>query len=153
MEINVNGSARHCDAPASSMAVYVLRNDLGLSGVRLGCGEGHCGACTVLVDGRPATTCDMQLAALEGRQVTTPEGIGAGGQLHPVQAALLEHQAGQCGFCLSGILMTAVALVERERTPSEQEVRAALDQHLCRCGSHHRILQAVLAAVRKAHPA
>ena len=151
MELNVNGSARHCDAPASSMAVYALRNDLGLSGVRLGCGEGHCGACTVLVDGRPATTCDLQLAALEGRQVTTPEGIGASGQLHPVQAALLEHQAGQCGFCLSGILMTAVALVDQERAPSEPEVRAALDQHLCRCGSQHRILQAVLAAVRKAH--
>ena len=152
MDINVNGSVRRCDAPASSMAAYVLRNDLGLSGVRLGCGEGHCGACTVLVDGHPATTCDMQLSALEGKQVTTPEGIGSGGQLHPVQAALLEHQAGQCGFCLSGILMTAVALVERERTPSELEVRAALDQHLCRCGSHNRILQAVLAAIRKAHP-
>ena len=152
MEINVNGSARHCDAPASSIAVYVLRNDLGLYGVRLGCGEGHCGACMVLVDGRPATTCDMQLSALEGKQVTTPEGIGAGGQPHPVQAALLEHQAGQCGFCLSGILMTAVALLERDRSPSEQEVRAALDKHLCRCGSHHRILQAVLAA-RKVQPA
>jgi nicotinate dehydrogenase subunit A len=153
LEINVNGGARHCDAPAGSMAVYVLRNDLGLAGVRLGCGEGHCGACTVLVDGRPATTCDMPLAALEGRQVTTPEGVGAGGLLHPVQAALLEHQAGQCGFCLSGILMTAVALVDGERAPSEQEVRAALDRHLCRCGSQHRILQAVLAAVRKVHPA
>ncbi len=152
MELNVNGSARHCDAPASSMAVYVLRNDLGLTGVRLGCGEGHCGACTVLVDGRPATTCDMQLAALEGKRVTTPEGIGAGGQPHPVQLALLEHQAGQCGFCLSGILMTAVALVERDQAPSEREVRTALDQHLCRCGSHHRILQAVLAAVAKVHP-
>ena len=148
MEINVNGSMRHCDAPGSSMAVYVLRNDLGLSGVRLGCGEGYCGACMVLVDGCPTTTCDMQMSALEGKNVITPEGIGAGGQLHPVQQALLEHQAGQCGYCLSGILMTAVALVERDRAPSEQETRVALDQHLCRCGSHHRILQAVLAAVR-----
>ena len=150
LEISVNGSIRHCDAPSSSPALYVLRNDLGLTGVRVGCGEGHCGACTVLVDGRPATTCDMQVAALEGKQVTTPEGIGAEGQLHPVQVALLEHQAGQCGYCLSGILMTAVALVDREQTPSEQEVCVALDKHLCRCGSHHRILQAVLAAAGRA---
>lgn len=153
MEIHVNGSLRRCDAPAGSMAVYVLRNDLGLAGVRLGCGEGHCGACTVLVDGRPTTTCDTPLWALEGKQVLTPEGVGSADKPHAVQAALLAQQAGQCGFCLSGILMTAVALVQREAAATEQEVRSALDKHLCRCGSQHRILQAVMAAIGKAHPA
>lgn len=135
------------------MAVYVLRNELGLAGVRLGCGEGHCGACTVLVDGRPTTTCDTPLWALQGKQVVTPEGLGTPDRPHAVQAALLHEQAGQCGFCLSGILMTAAALVQRDRPVTEQEVRAALDKHLCRCGSQHRILQAVMKAVRAAHPA
>lgn len=151
MEIHVNGSLRHCDAPAGSMAVYVLRNDLGLTGVRLGCGEGHCGACTVLVDGRPTTSCDMPLWALQGKAVLTPEAVGSPEHPHGVQRALLEAQAGQCGFCLSGILMTAVALVQREVAATEQEVRIALDKHLCRCGSQHRILQAVMKAIHQAH--
>lgn len=153
MEIHVNGSLRRCDAPAGSMAVYVLRNDLGLAGVRLGCGEGHCGACTVLVDGRPTTSCDTPLWALQGKAVLTPEAVGSPEQPHGVQAALLEAQAGQCGFCLSGILMTAVALVQREAAATEQEVRSALDKHLCRCGSQRRILQAVMKAIDRAHPA
>ena len=118
----------------------------------MGCGEGHCGVCTVLVDGRPTTTCDLPLWALEGKTVVTPEGVGSPGHPHPVQAALLDEQAGQCGFCLSGILMTAVALVDRDRATSEQEVRAALDRHLCRCGTHHRIVKAVMKAIHKVHP-
>ncbi len=133
------------------MAVFVLRNDLGLAGVRLGCGEGHCGACTVLVDGVPTTTCDLPLRALEGCTVRTPEGVGSHERPHPVQTALLQAQAGQCGFCLSGILMTAVALVERQEAPSEPEVRAALDRHLCRCGTQHRIIKAVMKALETAH--
>jgi nicotinate dehydrogenase subunit A len=153
VEIEVNGCTRRCEAPAHGMAVFALRNELGLAGVRLGCGEGHCGACTVLVDGQPATTCDLPVWALEGKQVRTPEGVGTPEQPHPVQAALLEAQAGQCGYCLSGILMTAVALTERERPCTEQEVRTALDKHLCRCGSQHRILQAVMQAIAKVHAA
>lgn len=151
MNLNINGVSRVCDAPATSKAVFVLRNDLGLSGVKLGCGEGHCGACMVLVDGVPATTCDMQLWALEGKAVRTLEGLGTPEAPHPVQAAFLQEQAAQCGFCLSGILMTATALVERDTAPSEQEVRAALDRHLCRCGSHHRIVKAVMRALAAMH--
>lgn len=151
MEVTINGVVRSCDAPANSMAVYVLRNDLGLAGVRLGCGEGHCGACTVLVDGRPTTTCDLPLGALQGRTVRTPEGVGSRQQPHAVQTAFLQEQAGQCGFCLSGIMMTAVALVEREQAPAEPEVRAALDRHLCRCGTQHRIIKAVMRAIDAVH--
>jgi aerobic-type carbon monoxide dehydrogenase small subunit (CoxS/CutS family) len=151
LNININGALRVCDAPATTKAVFVLRNDLGLCGVKLGCGEGHCGACTVLVDGVPATTCDMQLWALEGKAVRTPEGLGTPEAPHPVQAAFLQEQAAQCGFCLSGILMTAAALVERDTPPDEQEVRAALDKHLCRCGTHHRIVKAVMRALAAVH--
>lgn len=151
MEITINGVVRNSDAPANSVAVYVLRNDLGLAGVRLGCGEGHCGSCTVLVDGLPTTTCDLSLGALEGRAVRTPEGLGSREHPHPVQVALLQEQAGQCGFCLSGIMMTAVALVERKEAPAEPEVRAALDRHLCRCGTHHRIIKAVMKAIDAVH--
>jgi nicotinate dehydrogenase subunit A len=151
VNINVNGQVRSCDAPANTRSVFVLRNDLGLCGVKLGCGEGHCGACTVLVDGRPVTTCDLPLWALEGKAVRTLEGLGTPEAPHPVQAAFLQEQAAQCGFCLSGILMTATALVEREAPPTEQEVRTALDQHLCRCGSHHRIVKAVMRAVAAVH--
>lgn len=151
MEITINGVVRRCDAPAKGMAIYALRNDLGLTGVRQGCGEGHCGACTVLIDGRPTTTCDLPLEALQGRAVRTPEGVGSRKQPHPVQAAFLQEQAGQCGFCLSGIMMTAVALVEREQAPTESEVRSALDRHLCRCGTHHRIVKAVMRAIDVMH--
>lgn len=152
LDLHINGAVRNVDAAPDSKVVYVLRHDLRLSGVRMGCGEGHCGVCTVLVDGRPATTCDLPLWAVQGKSVVTPEGVGSPERPHPVQAALLEEQAGQCGFCLSGILMTAVSLVDRERASSEQEVRAALDRHLCRCGTQHRILKAVMKAVRQVHP-
>ncbi len=134
------------------MAVFVLRNELGLAGVRLGCGEGHCGACMVLLDGVPTTSCNLPAAALQSRQLRTPEGLGTPEHPHAVQTALLDEQAGQCGYCLSGILMTAVALVERAGPVSEHDVRTALDSHLCRCGSQHRILRAVMKAVRTAHP-
>lgn len=150
MDIAINGVVRSCDAQAGSMAVHILRNDFGLVGVRLGCGEGHCGACMVLVDGVPTTTCDLPVASLEGRTVRTAEGVGSREQPHPVQTAFLQEQAGQCGFCLSGIIMTAVSLVERAKAPSEQEVREALDRHLCRCGTQHRIIKAVMKAVNTA---
>ncbi len=151
MEITINGVVRRCNPIANSMALYALRNDLGLAGVRQGCGEGHCGACTVLVDGRPTTTCDLPIEALQGHVVRTPEGVGTHEQPHAVQTAFLQEQAGQCGFCLSGILMTAVSLVERPQAPAEPEVRAALDRHLCRCGTQHRIIKAVMRAIKAVH--
>jgi nicotinate dehydrogenase subunit A len=152
LEITINGHLRQFAVPVGAMAIHVLRNDLGLLGVRMGCGEGHCGACMVHLDGKPSTTCDMPLWALEGKSVLTPEGVGAPSAPHPVQTALLQEQAGQCGFCLSGIVMTAVELVDRPYAVPETEVRAALDRHLCRCGTHHRIVRAVMRAIRQVHP-
>ncbi len=149
MELMINGQQRSCDYAPNAPAVYALRNDLGLKGVRLGCGEGHCGSCTVLVDGVPTTSCDLPFWALEGKAVTTPEGVGTPAQPHPVQAAVMAEQPGQCGFCLSGILMSAVALVDSGQRVSEDQVRAALDRHLCRCGSQPRVIAAVMAALEK----
>jgi nicotinate dehydrogenase subunit A len=149
MELMINGLKRSCDYPANSNAIYALRNDLNLKGVRMGCGDGHCGACTILVDGVATTSCNLPFWALEGKTVTTPEGVGTVEQPHPVQAAVLEEQPGQCGFCLSGILMSSVALVESGKPCTEDDVRAALDKHLCRCGSQPRIIKAVMAALSK----
>ena len=149
MELMINGVKRVCDFPANAFAIFALRNDLDLKGVRMGCGDGHCGACTVLVDGVPTTSCNLPFGVLEGKQITTPEGVGTRQHPHPVQAAVLAEQPGQCGFCLSGILMSSVALVDSGRRVSEIEVRAALDKHLCRCGSQPRIIKAVMAALEK----
>lgn len=150
MKFSVNGTACASEASPNSKAMYVLRNDLGFHEIRQGCGEGHCGACTVLVDGQPTTTCDTPLWALEGKSVTTVRGLGTPGAPHPVQAAILHEQAAQCGYCLSGIMATAAALVARAAPPNETEVRAALDRHLCRCGTHHRIIRAVMRAIEAA---
>lgn len=153
MELLINSKQRSCDFAPNAPAIYALRNDLDLKGVRMGCGEGHCGSCTVLLDGVPTTSCDLPFWALEGKAVTTPEGVGTPEQPHPVQAAVLAEQPGQCGFCLSGILMSAVALVDSGQRVSEDQVRAALDRHLCRCGSQPRIIKAVMAALDKGTPA
>jgi nicotinate dehydrogenase subunit A len=149
MELLINGVKRHCDFPANAHAVFALRNELDLKGVRMGCGEGHCGSCTVLVDGVPTTTCDLPFWALEGKHITTPEGVGTVENPHPVQAAVLAEQPGQCGFCLSGILMSSVALVDSGKRVTKDDVRAALDKHLCRCGSQPRIIKAVMAALEQ----
>jgi nicotinate dehydrogenase subunit A len=147
LKLHINGAEHTCSAPDNTKAIYVLRNDLGLRGVKLGCAGGHCGACTVLVDGQAVNTCDMPLWALEGKQVITPEGLGSAGNPHPVQAALMQEQPGQCGFCLPGIMMTAAALMDRPQPPTEAELLAALDRHLCRCGSHASILRALKFAL------
>lgn len=149
MELTINGAQRSCDYAPNANAIFALRNDLGLKGVRMGCGQGQCGSCTVLVDGVPTTSCNLPFWALEGKRVTTPEGVGSPMQPHPVQAAILAEQPGQCGFCLSGILMSAVALVDSGKSLTESDVRAALDRHLCRCGSQPRIIRAVMAALEK----
>jgi len=149
MELTINGIRRSCDYPTNAFAIFALRNDLDLKGVRMGCGDGHCGACTILVDGVPTTSCDLPFGALEGKLVTTPEGVGTVAHPHPVQEAVLAEQPGQCGFCLSGILMRSVALVDSEIHLTESDVRAALDKHLCRCGSQPRLIKAVMAALEK----
>lgn len=126
--------------------LHALRGPLGLSGPRFGCGAEQCGACAVLVDGVPAYACTLPVSAIGGHSVTTVEGLGTPEAPHPLQRAFLDEQAGQCGFCLSGILVAAAALLARDSDPDEGTIRTALDPHLCRCGSHNRIIRAVRRA-------
>lgn len=138
---SVNGQPRSVAAAADTPLLHVLRESLGLFGTRFGCGEGACGACRVLVDGRSVSSCDLPLWAVEGREVTTVEG------LNPALAeAFLAEQAAQCGYCSSGLLVAAAALLRATPQPSAAEVNAALDDHFCRCGAHPRIVRAVLRA-------
>ena len=143
MMFEVNGIARSVEALPDTPLLYVLRNDLGLVGTRFGCGSGQCGACFVLIDGRPMASCDLPLSFVSGKKVTTIEGLGGS---HPVQKALIAEQAAQCGYCMSGIVMSAVALLETNKNPTESDIRAALDRNLCRCGSHNRVVRAILNA-------
>ena len=149
MNLTVNGSTRAIDAKPDTPLLYVLRNDLGLVGSRFGCGSGQCGACYVLLDGRPMASCDLPVSFAEGKQITTVEGLGARGELHAVQKALIAEQAAQCGYCMSGIAVSAAAWLAANKRPSESEVRAALDKHLCRCGSHNRVVKAVMRAAHE----
>jgi nicotinate dehydrogenase subunit A len=142
----LNGVAVEVAADPATALLHVLRGECALSGPRFGCGAEQCGACVVLVDGAPAYACTLALGAVEGRAVTTVEGLGTPEAPHPLQHAFLAEQAGQCGFCLSGILVAAAALLAREPDPDEASIRAALDPHLCRCGSHNRVLRAVRRA-------
>ena len=143
IELNVNGETRRVEATEGAPLLWVLRNDLGLRAARFGCGHEQCGACVVLVDGQPTYSCTRGVATLEGRTITTVEGLGAAEKPHPIQDAFLAEQAGQCGYCLSGMLMAAKALIDANPTPSRQQIVAALDPHLCRCGAHNRIIRAV----------
>jgi nicotinate dehydrogenase subunit A len=149
MNVTVNGATREVVAKPDTPLLYVLRNDFGLVGSRFGCGSGQCGACYVLIDGRPMASCDLPVSFAVGKQITTVEGLGANGQLHAVQRALIAEQAAQCGYCMSGIAISAAALLSSNRKPTESEVRAALDKHLCRCGSHNRVVKAVLKAAHE----
>ena len=143
MIVEVNGLKRSVNAAPDTPLLYVLRNELGLPGTRFGCGSGQCGACFVLVDGRAMASCDLPLSFVADKKITTIEGLNGE---HPVQKALERHQAAQCGYCMSGIVMTAVALLSNESSPSEEQVRQALDRNLCRCGSHNRVVKAILDA-------
>jgi nicotinate dehydrogenase subunit A len=149
MRLTVNGVARSLQLAGDTPLLYALRNDLRLVGTRFGCGNGQCGACMVLVDGRPATSCNTPLWSLEDKAVTTVEGLGEKGALHPVQEALIAEQAAQCGYCMTGIAVSAAALLSSNPHPSEAEVRQALDRNLCRCGSHNRVVRAVLKAAAR----
>src|SRR5438067_6385460 len=149
MNVTVNGAAREVVAKPDTPLLYVLRNDFGLVGSRFGCGSGQCGACYVLVDGRPMASCDLPVSFTIGKQITTVEGLGDNGELHPVQKALIAEQAAQCAYCMSGIAVSAAALLAANKRPTESDVRAALDKHLCRCGSHNRVVRAVLQAANE----
>jgi aerobic-type carbon monoxide dehydrogenase small subunit (CoxS/CutS family) len=139
----VNGRKVGVSVEATTPLLAVLRNALGLTGSRFGCGLEQCGACMVLVDGEPVYACTREVGTVAGRTVATVEGLANGGSLHPLQQAFLAEQAGQCGYCLSGILMSAKALLDRNPRPSRAEIVEALDRHLCRCGAHNRIIRAV----------
>ncbi len=147
--VEVNGRTHTVSCDPQTPLLWVLRDALGLTATRYGCGVGNCGACTVHVDGMPVHSCDTPMWSVAGHAVTTVEGISARGP-HPVQAALISREAGQCGYCLSGIVMRAAALVDDAqgdgRLLTDAEVREALDDHLCRCGAHNRIVAAILEA-------
>ena len=145
--INVNGTPRVVEADSETPLLYVLRNDLKLKGARYGCGAGQCGACMVIVDGRPVQSCDIPVSAVAGKSITTIEGIGREGGLHPLQQAFIQEQAAQCGYCIAGIIMAAKALLDANPRPSDEEIKTALARNLCRCGTHQRILRAIRRAV------
>jgi nicotinate dehydrogenase subunit A len=146
IEITVNGRRHRMAAASDTPLLYVLRNDLRLNSVRFGCGISRCGACAVLLDGTPVRSCAVPLGDVAGHEVVTVEGLGTPDRLHPVQQAFLDEQAGQCGYCLSGMVVEAVHLLDRNGNPTELEIRAALDGTLCRCGAHARIVRAVQRA-------
>jgi carbon-monoxide dehydrogenase small subunit len=149
ISFTLNGHPVSVDADGARMLAYVLRSDLGLTGTKVGCGEGLCGACTVLVNGEAVRSCATPLSAVAGKEVLTIEGLEQRGVLHPVQEAFLDHGAYQCGFCTPGMVMTTVALLQKTPKPDRRQVAEALDGNLCRCGAHVRILAAVEAAAGK----
>ncbi|HMC15465.1 MAG TPA: (2Fe-2S)-binding protein [Albitalea sp.] len=142
----VNGRNETLQVPHDAPLLTVLRNDLGLNGPKYGCGFGECGACMVLVDGVPARSCVIPVGGVQGRRITTLEGLGKDGERHPVQQAFVDAQAAQCGYCLNGMIVSTVALLEHEPNPSDAQVRDALSHNLCRCGTHLEILDAVRRA-------
>lgn len=148
VNLRVNGVVQQVTTDEATPLLYVLRNDLNLLGTRFGCGSGQCGACHVLVEGVSVPSCDTPLGSVQGKSITTVEGLADGAALHPLQQAFVDEQAAQCGYCLSGVLITAMELLRNNANPTDAEVRAALNQHLCRCGSHNRIVRAVLRAAQ-----
>ncbi len=153
IQLTVNGTTQVVSSEPDTPLLDVLRSDLGLAGPRFGCGIGLCGACFVLIDGQARSSCDFPAWAAEGKDVTTVEGLADGGELHAVQQAVIDEQAAQCGYCTSGMIMSGVALLRRNPAPTEGEVRTALDGNLCRCGTHQRIVRAVLRAAARTAPA
>ena len=147
-QLNVNGRPREVDFPARTRLLTVLRDDLGLTATRFGCGHGDCGACYVLVDGRPVPSCTLTVEEAESKAIVTVEGLSSGDEPSPVQAAFIEEDAMQCGYCTSGMLISATALLARVKAPEEDEIRRALEPHLCRCGVYGRVIRAVQRASR-----
>jgi aerobic-type carbon monoxide dehydrogenase small subunit (CoxS/CutS family) len=146
LEFVVNGRAVSVTCDGTMPLLNVLRDELGLRGTKFGCGTEQCGACMVLIDGKPEYSCSREAATATGRSITTVEGLSNGGALHALQQAFLDEQAGQCGYCLSGILISASALLAQNSKPSRAEIVTALDPHLCRCGIHNRVVRAVQKA-------
>ena len=148
VNLKVNGATRSVNAEPDAPLLYVLRNDLELNAAKFGCGLSQCGACTVLIDGVPTRSCVTPVGKVGQSEVTTLEGLGTTAKLHPLQQAFIDEQAGQCGYCLNGMIMAAKALLDKTPRPTEAQVRDGLAGNLCRCGSHNRIVGAVLRAAQ-----
>ncbi|MGC2414292.1 MAG: (2Fe-2S)-binding protein [Stellaceae bacterium] len=149
ISLTLNGRPVSVTADADTPLLDVLRNHLGLMGTKFGCGAEQCGSCMVLVDGAPEKSCGKALSTIAGKAVLTIEGLGTPEHPHPLQQAFLDEQAGQCGYCLAGILISAKALLDKNPSPTRREIALALDENICRCGSHTRILRAVALAARR----
>jgi len=149
VSLKVNGATRSVPAEPDTPLLYVLRNDLELNGAKFGCGLAQCGACTVLVDGKAVRSCVTDIGSLANAEITTLEGLGTIEKPHALQRAFIEEQAAQCGYCINGMIMSAKALLDRNPKPSEADVRQALAANLCRCGTHNRIVRAVLRAANE----
>lgn len=149
IELSINGETRRYRGDGAASLLDVLRGELGLKAARYGCAAGQCGACAVIVDGEDKAACQLEVGNLEGKAIVTLEGIGTPERPHPLQTAFLELQAGQCGYCLAGIIVGAKALLDRNPDPTRAEIAEALDWHLCRCAAHNRILAAVALAAKR----
>jgi len=149
LTIKVNGKSHSVQAAPETPLLYVLRNELGLNGPQFGCGREQCGSCMVLLGAQAAYSCRTPVAGIGNTPITTLEGLSEDGELHPLQRAFLEEQAAQCGYCINGMMISAAALLQRNAHPSDEQIRAALDRNLCRCGVHLRILRAVRCAAEE----
>jgi nicotinate dehydrogenase subunit A len=146
ISLNVNGATHELDVESGTPLLYVLRNDLGLKSAKYGCGLEQCGACKVLVDGEALCSCSTPAESFAGRSITTLEGIGSRNHLHPLQQAFIAERAAQCGYCVTGMIIAAKALLDRNPAPDDQAIATALQDHLCRCGTHPRIIRAIKRA-------
>ena len=146
VQLKVNGKARSVQVDPQKSLLFVLRDDLDLSGTKYGCGEGQCGACTVLIDGQPVRSCRTQIGSASGKQITTIEALAQNGALHPVQKAFVNAGAMQCGYCTAGMIMSSVALLSKHPHPTDQEILRGMEGNICRCGTYPRIIQAIKSA-------
>jgi aerobic carbon-monoxide dehydrogenase small subunit len=149
IQFSLNGKKENISVEGERSLLSVLRKEFGLTGTKYGCGEGHCGSCTVLIDNKAARSCITTMEEVRGREVITIEGLAKGNDLHPLQKAFIKHDAMQCGFCTPGMVLTAYSLLQENPMPTEFEIKHAMDDNLCRCGSYKRIIQAIQTAAEE----
>ena len=149
IQFRLNDKPVRLEVDGERMLLWVLRTDLGLTGTKCGCGEGYCGSCTVLVDGEPTRSCGFPVKSAAGKSVVTIEGLAKDGRLHPVQEAFIKHEAMQCGFCTSGMIIEAVGFLQKNARPSREDILKGMEDHLCRCGTHNRVVRAIEEAAAR----